>query len=263
MTVEDSLSLILPVLNERDNLPRLLGEFDAISHSTSSRYFNEVVFVDDGSKDGTVEFIKNESKNGHPYSIKLIERNKKMGQVDACIEGCYEASNEYVLFMDADLQHPPRTIVEMASNLRSDYDFVVASRHVKGGANIWSPLRGVISRTAILLSKILIPPSRGLKDPTSGFFIIKKKYVKGLKPLPKCSKLLLYALATHYRLNGVEIPYVFVDRAVGSSKTVTGNMSFMVNYLIEIVVYMKRYRAIRKVALSRIASYDSPGDAKT
>ncbi|EQD70050.1 Glycosyl transferase, family 2 domain protein, partial [mine drainage metagenome] len=105
MNQEDGLSIILPVLNERENVQPLLDRLAPLSRTTP---IEEVVFVDDGSTDGTVEFLRQASCGGHSYVITVISRTKRMGQVDACIAGARAARCNTIVVMDADHQHSPR-----------------------------------------------------------------------------------------------------------------------------------------------------------
>ena len=223
----DGISIVIPVLNEEGNIEQLLAEFDKLVSDLGLKEFNEVVFVDDGSKDQTTQIINEHKSSDHPYKIELVERNRMLGTVSASIEGTRKATNRYVVIMDGDLQHPPQVICDLAKSHRSDDLITIASRHVSSGGNKWSPLRGVISRTAIFISHLLIPPTRKVKDPISGFFMLKRDYLLSLEPLHRRSKILLYILATNPELKIQEIPFVLVDRKRGNSKIVKRNPSFI------------------------------------
>ncbi|MBX8634212.1 MAG: glycosyltransferase [Thermoplasmata archaeon] len=250
MNDRGGISIVIPVLNEEENIEQLLAEFDKLISDLGLKEFNEVVFVDDGSKDQTTRIINEHKSSDHPYKIELFERNRMLGTVSASIEGTRKATNRYVVIMDGDLQHPPQVICDLAKSHRSDDLITIASRHVSSGGNKWSPLRGVISRTAIFISHLLIPPTRKVKDPISGFFMLKRDYLLSLEPLHRRSKILLYILATNPELKIQEIPFVLVDRKRGNSKIVKRNPSFIFNYIIEVVSYMKFFQQTRSVKRS-------------
>ncbi|MCL5677779.1 MAG: glycosyltransferase [Candidatus Thermoplasmatota archaeon] len=237
-----SISIVVPVLNEEENIEHLLAEFDKLVSHSGLKEFNEVVFVDDGSKDQTAQIISGHKSSGHPYKIELVERDRMLGTVSASIEGAKKATNKCVVIMDGDLQHPPQVICELAKSHRSDDVITIASRHISNGGNKWSPLRGVISRTAILIAHLLIPPTRKVKDPISGFFMLNRDYIVCLEPLHRRSKILLYILSTNPELKIKEIPFVLVDRKKGNSKIINRNPSFILHYIIEVVSYMKFYQ---------------------
>lgn len=249
-----SISIVIPVLNEEENIEQLLSEFDKLVSDFGLKEFNEVVFVDDGSKDQTTGIINDHKSSDHPYKIELVERNCMLGTVSASIEGARKATNKYVVIMDGDLQHPPQVIGELAKSHKRDNAITMASRHISSGGNKWSPLRGVISRTAIFIAHLLIPPTRKVKDPISGFFMLNRDYLLSLEPLHRRSKILLYILATNPELKIQEIPFVLVDRKKGNSKIINRNPSFIFHYIIEVVSYMKFFQRTRSVKRSNKSS---------
>lgn len=243
------ISVILGVLNEEENVQKLMDQFDSMIRTNHLDSINELVFVDDGSDDRTKEIIKENAESGHPYRIKLIERYTKLGMVNACIVGCQHASNNTAIIMDSDLQHPIDAIPMMIKQSKESTDMVIASRYMKGGCNSWSPIRGVISRAAVFLSHLLIKNSRGVKDPISGYFMTDVKYLKNLYPYKDSYKLAMYVLSANPSISVREIPFRMVDRQNGSSKIVDRNFSFLLNFLIELMIYWKvasRRSKIRK-----------------
>ena len=254
MADENKISIVVPILNEKDNIVTLLSEFDDLVSQCGLTALDEVIFVDDGSKDGTVDILKRHSQLqdfGHRYKITLLERDRKLGQVDACIAGSRLATNGTIAVMDSDLQHPPLTLTKMSSLMNGTVDIIAASRHIVGGKRMWSPMRGVVSRVAILIAYIFVKPSRKLKDPTTGYFMTRKEYITGLPPLAKRTKLLLYILSKNPDLKVMEVPYTFKDRKAGESKTVTKSPSFIIDYLIEILSYMRvGYRSKKAIKKS-------------
>jgi len=237
----EKVSVILPVLNERMNSEKLLSTFKTLVLSGDLVMVDELVFVDDGSTDGTVEFLRSKRSDvgNFPFKIEILARENRRGIVDASIEGARIARNAYVAVMDADLQHPPLILKEMYAAVHDGADIAVASRHVRGGQSRWSPLRGVISRCAIMLSYFLIKSSRKIKDRTSGYFLTRKEYVTNLEPIKGRAKILLYVLSKNTLLNVREVPYTFVERTSGSSKIVSKGFSFILSFLFELVGYMK------------------------
>jgi dolichol-phosphate mannosyltransferase len=236
VTDVQSLSVVLPVLDERQSLDALLERFDSLRDQIG---LEELIFVDDGSRDGTLEILQNSSSLNHGYEIRTIPRHKKMGQVDACITGCRAATSRLVVVMDADLQHPPEAIPSMLSALREGCDIVIGSRYVNGARIRRRPERGVISRGAMVLAHILLPISNRIRDPMSGFFLARKSLITDLKLLRGRCKLLLFILAVHRDARVAEVGYEFQERSRGHSKTVAADFSFVPRFLIEVMTYMK------------------------
>lgn len=239
MLSTNGISVVLGVLNEAENINDLLIEFDRVIAENRLFSINELVFVDDGSTDGTREILKSSIDQGHSFRIKLLERNKKVGIVDASIAGCKIASNKTVVIMDADLQHPPEFTIKMIEKSKGKADLIIASRYVEGGRNSWSPIRGVISRGAVFLSHLFIPTTRDVRDPISGFFMTNAEYIARLKPVLNSHKILLYTMASNPNLRVEELPFKMVGRKKGSSKIVGKNFSFIVRYMREILLYWK------------------------
>lgn len=131
------LSVVIPVLNERENVAVLYGEIVSACEQFGKAY--EIIFVDDGSTDGTVEEIKKLSP------IKLIVLRKTFGQTAALDAGIKAAHGQYIVTMDGDLQNDPADIPRLLRKLETEnVDFVCgwrekrkdsfSKRFISGGA---------------------------------------------------------------------------------------------------------------------------------
>ena len=236
MVEPHDLSVVLPVLDERQNVERLIERFDKLKDELR---LEELIFVDDGSRDGTLEFLVQSSRLNHGYRIRTISREKKLGQVDACITGCRVARGDLLAVMDADLQHPPEAIPSMLRGIQGGSDIVVGSRYVLGASVRRRPERGVISRGAMIVAHFLLPVSNRILDPLSGFFVARKGLITDLKPLRGRCKLLLFVLSVHKDARVAEVGFEFEERSNGHSKTVNLGLAFIVRYLVEVITYMK------------------------
>ncbi|MGC2289730.1 MAG: glycosyltransferase [Thermoplasmata archaeon] len=251
-----ALSVVLPVLDERQNVERLIERFDKLKDELG---LEELIFVDDGSRDGTLEFLEQSSHLNHGYGIRTISREQKLGQVDACITGSRVAKGHFVAVMDADLQHPPEAIPSMLRGLQGGCDIAVGSRYVNGARVRRNPERGVISRGAMIVAHFLLPVSNRMLDPLSGFFVARKDLITDLKRLRGRCKLLLFVLSVHKDVRVTEVGFDFEERSNGRSKTVDVSLSFIVRYLIELITYMK----VRSSVDSRFVSAPSRAIAPT
>src|SRR5215213_4368552 len=158
------VSIIIPTLNEAENLPVLVPRIDEVLRAADLKY--EVIVVDDDSRDDTRAVC---AKLSETYPLALIVRqNIKDGLSGAVLQGMAAASGRTLVVMDADLQHPPEKIPELLAMLDAGADFVIGSRYVPGGstAERWGPLRKVNSWAATLLAR---PFAGNTHDPMSGF----------------------------------------------------------------------------------------------
>jgi len=236
LSKEVRVSILTASLNEVNNIEIWLKGILALYNLKKLDSIKEIVIVDDGSTDGTVEKI-NAIKMDSSIPIKLVERSKKLGTLNAQIIGAANCGYEYVLVMDCDLQHPIELIQSFISKLNRDVDIIVGSRYMPGGFNNWPAYRGAVSRVATFLSHILLKKSRKISDPLSGYFVIKRSLLLALKPYTGMYKPLLYAIATSKKVKVVEIPVRMEGRSYGESKIVTNPIKFMLKFLREIVIF--------------------------
>ena len=124
------ISIIVPAYNEEESLPMLFARTTALIDSIPNYEF-EVLFVDDGSKDNTLELIKAQRKTDNRYSYVTFARN--FGKETAMIAGLDYAKGDAVIFIDADLQDPPEVIPELIHWWEEGYDDVYARRKSRSG----------------------------------------------------------------------------------------------------------------------------------
>ena len=124
------ISIIVPAYNEEESLPMLFERVTALIDSIPQYEF-EVLFVDDGSKDKTLEIIKEQRRKDKRYSYVTFARN--FGKETAMIAGLDYAVGDAVIFIDADLQDPPEVIPELIHWWEEGYDDVYAKRRSRRG----------------------------------------------------------------------------------------------------------------------------------
>jgi dolichol-phosphate mannosyltransferase len=230
------ISVVIPTYNERENINELIERLESLKLDL------EIIIVDDNSPDNTAEeAIKLANKYNN---IKVLKRPGKLGLGSAIADGMKIASGDYITIMDADLQHPPEKLLEIHKTLENGADIVIASRYVKGGSiKGWGFYRKIISRGATLLAHLLLPETKTIKDPLSGFFAFKRTSVNNFIPSTHGYKVLLELL--HQSKIGnvkiIEIPYTFVTRKRGKSKLGFGEM---VRYL-NLILKLNEYRIIK------------------
>jgi dolichol-phosphate mannosyltransferase len=226
-----SISIIIPTYNERENVTPLVERID---RALAPRDY-EVVFVDDNSRDGTADLINNLSGQ---YSVRVIVRKEERGLATAVIHGIEHSDGGTVVVMDADLQHPPEVIPDLLNKTESGADIVIASRYVKGGGmKEWGLIRKIISKGAIVLAHLLLPTTRKVKDPMSGFFAFRREALGRTNLSPRGYKILLEILIEGRFKNVAEAPYIFENRSGGESKL---NARQQVEYIKHLFSLMRR-----------------------
>jgi dolichol-phosphate mannosyltransferase len=217
------ISIIVPTLNEAANLPALVGR---IAAALKGRDY-EILVIDDASSDQTVEVCQ---KLRHRYPLFLHVRPRaKDGLSGAVLYGLSRADGEYLVVMDADLQHAPESIPDLLDPLqRDDAEFVVGSRYVQGARadQRWGPLRRVNSAFATLLTRPLAGTTR---DPMSGFFALRAETFQRAGPLKPIGYKIAVELLCKCRVRRVrEVPIHFGLRQHGVSKlTLTQRLRFL------------------------------------
>ncbi|MCW6168999.1 MAG: glycosyltransferase [Thermoplasmatales archaeon] len=232
------LSIILATYNEIYNLPELVSR---IENSVTIPY--ELIFVDDGSTDGTREFIMDYCEN---HNAKYIFGNKKRGTLLARYKGIIVSNSKYLIIMDSDLQHPPEKIMDMYKKLEEGYDFVSASRYMEGGSpGDRKALRGVISRGATFMARHFLRSVNQLSDPLSNFIAFRKDLKVQIFDNWVGYEIPMLIMSSNAKLSIAEIPFQFKERDHGESK-LTKTPAFFVWYFMELIRYRKLEGIIRK-----------------
>jgi dolichol-phosphate mannosyltransferase len=216
MLKTESVLIIVPTYNEVDNieklLPRILKQDPRI----------DVLVVDDNSPDGTADvvekMIRKESR------IQLMKRESKMGLGTAYVAGfCYALKNNYDLIfeMDADFSHDPEEIPNFLKAMEH-HDLVIGSRYI-AGVNVvnWPISRLLLSYFANLYTRIVT--GLPVRDATSGFKCFRREVLMEIDLDSVDSDGYAFQIEMDYKawkkgFRLQEIPIVFVDRNVGTSK---------------------------------------------
>ncbi|HKI64455.1 MAG TPA: glycosyltransferase family 2 protein [Burkholderiales bacterium] len=208
------LSVIVPAYRERDNIPLLL---DALEQALAGLDW-EAIVVADAADDGTEEVVRERAQRDR--RVRIIQRIGRRGLASACIEGMLASSAPYLAVMDADLQHDETLLPKLLDAAKhDDAEVVVASRYMEGGSTGELAAERVrISRLASVLSSVLC---KGLTDPMSGFFVVRRSFLERVvrKLYGRGFKILLDMIAAargHVKI--AELPYKMRSRARGESK---------------------------------------------
>jgi dolichol-phosphate mannosyltransferase len=207
------VSIIVPTLNEAENLPLLAPR---VAAAMAGRAY-ELIVVDDDSRDDTPAVC---ARLARQYPLTLyVRENPKDGLSGAVLAGFERARGDVLVVMDADLQHPPEQLPALLAPLESGgADFVLGSRHAPGGtvAERWGVLRRVNSRVATLLAR---PFAGRVTDPMSGFFALRRSTLDRAERLTPLGYKIGLELMCKCRVGAVrEVPIEFKARAHGRSK---------------------------------------------
>ncbi|HWP93494.1 MAG TPA: glycosyltransferase family 2 protein [Thermodesulfobacteriota bacterium] len=210
-------SLIIPTYNERQNIIPLVQRVTLVLSKITDDF--EIIVVDDDSPDKTWELVEDLSKK-NPY-LRVIRRFEEKGLAKSVVQGWEEARGEILGVMDGDLQHPPEVLPALISSiLDTDADIAVASRNVTGGGvSDWSLVRRFISWGGACIATFMLPGIlKMVRDPMSGYFLIKRSVVQSVNLKPEGYKILLEVLAKGEYQTIIEVPYTFEERKEGGSK---------------------------------------------
>ena len=166
------VSLIIPCCNEEDVLPIFWQKMSQELKNTQFSY--EILFIDDGSKDNTLQWIKDKAKNNK--NVKYISFSRNFGKEAAMFAGLQHSDGDYVAILDADLQDPPSLLPQMLGILeKGEYDSVATRRKFRKGE---PPIRSCF---ATMFYKIMFMFSKlDIRDGARDFRLMKRNMVQEL-----------------------------------------------------------------------------------
>jgi dolichol-phosphate mannosyltransferase len=200
------LSIILPVLNERDNLCELIPRISAVMRREGLEF--EILAIDGGSTDGTPA-----------TAVELGARvfaERRRGYAGALETGFAEARGEHILTLDADLSHEPDFVAKLW-RARAQADIVIASRYTRGGIAYADFLRRFLSGVLNLSMRRLL--SMPVRDMSSGFRLYRREAITRLelegRNFEVLEEILVKAYARGYSV--FEVPFTYFPREAGRS----------------------------------------------
>ncbi len=220
--MSDSL-VIIPMYNEKENAAAII---DAVLSLPVSF---DILVIDDNSPDGTADIVKSKIAE-HPDRINIIERAGKLGLGTAYIEGFKWAlahDYDYICEMDADFSHNPNDLVKLRKALADDTgDVAVGSRYVSG-VNVVNWPMGRVLMSYYASKYVRIVTGMKVHDTTAGFVCYHRRVLQALnldairfKGYAFQIEMKFTAKQLGFRI--VEVPIVFVNRLLGTSKMNSG-----------------------------------------
>jgi glycosyltransferase involved in cell wall biosynthesis len=215
------LSIVVPSYNEKTNLRK--GVLDKIERFLSrQKYLSEVIIVDDGSTDGSIELVEEFIKDNPRFSLI---KTSHFGKAGAVTSGILKAKGEYALFMDMDQATPVEEVAKLLPFVK-EYDIVIGSRGSKRQGDPWTRL--LMARGMIVLRSVIVG-LRGIQDTQCGFKLFRKdvsdklftslqKFHNGYKEISGSSvkagfdvELLFLAQKMGYKIKEVPVEWFYVE----------------------------------------------------
>jgi len=237
-----NFSIILPTLNEEGHIVELIEEIKKNFRRKKNKY--EIIIVDDNSKDNTVKNIKNYigKKNNN---IKIISRKGKKNLASSIQLGINKAKYDYLIWLDADFQHPPKYIKNFFTHVGKN-EVVIFSRFLKKSIRYFDNKKFDKENNenqSIMFNKICnMLFYKDITDYTSGYICIKKDKIKRYKLKGFYGEyfLDLIIFCKKSKLKIKELPFTENIRKTGDSKTIGGSIPRYIiicsNYAISIMV---------------------------
>ncbi len=206
-------TLLIPCYNEVENIPVLYKRLKKVL-ATVAEY--EILFINDGSSDGTTELLKELSEKDDKVSFIRFSRN--FGHQAALKAGYDHARGDVVICMDADMQHPPELIPEMIEKWQQGYDVVYTIREDKKNMPF---IKRVTSKIFYWFINKLSDTSinRGAAD----FRLLDRKVVDALRRMPE-TNLFFRGMIPWLGFKQIGIPYRANEREAGETKFSFGKM---------------------------------------
>jgi dolichol-phosphate mannosyltransferase len=210
-------SLVIPTYNECKNVKSIVEQLTQLLDGMIPGNY-ELIVVDDNSPDRTWEVAQ--SLTAEYPQLRVMRREDERGLSTGVIRGWQASRGEVLGVIDADLQHPPETLLQLLAEIQRGADLAAASRHVaEGGVSDWSVIRRFLSRGAQTLGLVILPGVVGrVSDPMSGYFMVRRSCIADKTMNPVGYKILIEVLGRgNIRWIG-EVGYVFQERKEGESK---------------------------------------------
>ncbi len=215
--------VIIPMYNERENAAAIIDAVLALPVAF------DILVIDDNSPDGTAAIVKDKIAE-HPGRVHIIERGGKLGLGTAYITGfkwSVERGYDMICEMDADFSHNPLDLVKLHDEVNSGRaDVAVGSRYITG-VNVVNWPMGRVLMSYFASKYVRLVTGIPVHDTTAGFVCYSRRVLKAL-PLDKI-KFKGYAFqvemkftAYKYGFKVTEIPIIFVNRVLGTSKMNSG-----------------------------------------
>ena len=224
----DKKLVIIPTYNEKENIEKIIRKTFAVTEAET-----DILVIDDGSPDGTANIVKKMIGEEFPERLHIEERTGKLGLGTAYIHGfkwALERNYDYIFEMDADFSHNPEDIERLYSGiLENNADVAIGSRYCRG-VNVlnWPMSRLLLSYYGSMYVRFVL--GIPIKDTTAGFICYSAKVLKTIefskiKHIGYGFQIEMKFNAHKLGFNIIEVPIIFKDRTLGTSKMNAGIFS--------------------------------------
>lgn len=202
------ISIVIPVLNEEESVNPFVDAIGPLLDSTGASW--ELVFVDDGSTDRTVDILL--ARRLNTPQIRIVKLSRNFGKEAALAAGLDHASGDMVAVMDVDMQDPPELLIEMVARWREGYD-VVYGRRVQRTSD--SALKRMTARRFYqFFNRISDAP---IPDNVGDFRLMDRSVVEALKRLPERVRF-MKGLFSWVGFKSIAVDYERPARFAGQTK---------------------------------------------
>jgi undecaprenyl-phosphate 4-deoxy-4-formamido-L-arabinose transferase len=201
------VSVVVPVYNEEGNLSALLPRLVATLDATGYAY--EILFVDDGSRDRSLEILKDLARR-HPDRVRVLELSHNFGQHQAILAAFRDVTGDVVVTLDADLQNPPEEIPKLLAKVAEGHDVVGGVRQGRQDSAFRRIASAIVNRVTVSITRI------GLTD----FGCMLRAYARPVvDEINDCDEASTFipALAQSFARNPTEIEVAHAPRQAGRS----------------------------------------------
>lgn len=210
MDEKKTITILVPCYNEQESLPALFERLDALVKANEHVLVYRVMFVDDGSKDGTRALIK-DFADTHDY-VEYVFLSRNFGKEKAMFAGIEKIDTDAMVIIDADLQDPPELIAQMADLWMQGYEDVYARRRSRKGESWFK--KATSHFYYWLLGKVSDVP---IQQDTGDFRLLDRKCVLALRELRE-SERNSKALFSWIGFRKIEFLYDRDQRVAGKTK---------------------------------------------
>jgi dolichol-phosphate mannosyltransferase len=228
------ISIIIPSFNEEENIRKTAGVLSAVLTADKADY--ELIFVDDGSSDGTWREI--EMLSAEEDCIKGIRFSRNFGKEGAIFAGLRRARGEAAVIIDCDLQHPPELIPGMLKLHRQGFEVVEAVKRTRGKESLLYKLFAKMFYNAMKANSNID------LDKASDFKLLDRKVIGALLDMPE--RLTFFrALSSWVGFNKTQLEFDVQKRAKGRSKwSFTGLFKFALSNLTSFTYFPMQFMTI-------------------